>query len=374
MPKEVQIPPSSPLVNQGLENFRSRMEWIAGFCAGKKIPLLICSPVSNLRSQSPWSNSELSSTLKEIEEQIKAPLSEATSAVYLLELQKQCAAHADDAILHYRLAQCQEWMGNHDDAYHSFLRARDLDQCRYRAPSTFGEALREIANRHPSDVTFVALEPVFREASAGGTPGDELFLEHVHFTIDGHWLMARSIAKPVVENLLGKTWDPTRLPSDSERDQWLGIIPEDRLVGLYLASFIGEAPPFNQALDAKEHVAALKSKIDALEKSLSPEQLKRFHSLGNNVKTDDLIDGLGRIQLGQNEPAEALEYFERSIRRRPWMPNGYFFYAAASQMMGKTEQARDYLQKSKTTVMGETIRLQNDRERLELMMRRSGVR
>ncbi len=371
LPTEIRIPPSSPLVQQAWENFQSRMESIAVFCTRKHIPLLLCAPVSNLRSQSPWADSDLLTTLQAVEQRVGAPLSAATSGAYLSELQTQTTEHPEDAILQFRLAQCLELTGDNAGAQRSYELARDLDQCRYRAPSTYRDALREIASQSSIQAAYLDLEPIFCAQSVHGIPGDELFLEHVHFTFAGHWLMAQAISQQLVEETLGRTWDASRVPSDAERDEWLGLVPEDHLVALYLASFIGEELPFSQSLDAKDHAVALKSKIAALEQSLDPERLQRFHSLPNPVKTDDLIDGLGRMHLGLNDPQSAFDLFQRSTRRRPWMPNGYVFCAVAAQMQGHLTQSRDSLLQSTQTVIPETPRLLSDRERLERILRRS---
>jgi lysophospholipase L1-like esterase len=370
LPKEFQIPQASPLVRRAHANFQSRMKSAAEFCVRQKIPLLICSPVSNLRSQSPFAAGELN-VFAEIERRIGTPMSFETSELYLTELKKAADIDRDNAVIQFRMAQCLEMAGQYDDAFRAYVAARDLDQCRYRAPSTFGQGLDEMARHFPAGVWYLDLEPAFREHSKNQVPGDELFLEHVHFTIDGHWLMAKAIGRQIIEQTCKSSWDPMQVPAESERDQWLGLIDEDRLVGLYLASFIGEVAPFDEALDAKMHVADLKAKIEALENSFSAEQLRRFHSLPNPVKVDDLIDGLGRIQLDRNDPHQALEYFERSTRRRPWMPNGYVFSACAYQMSGDVGRACEMLQKSKSTVMPETPRLKNDRLRLESRIQRS---
>jgi len=373
MPKEVQIPSTSPMVRQAADNFHNHIDQIAEFATHHKIPLILCSPVSNLRSQSPWSGGDLSSHITDLEQEIGEPLTRQSSSTYLDALRIMLRQDPKDALAHFRIAQCFQLMGERINAYEHYQMARDFDQCRYRAPSSYGHLLAAIAQHHGPLVTYLDLEQVFRTASEYGIPGNDLFLEHVHFTFEGHGLMARTIAKAIVESTCHIEWDPNRVPTTKDIDEWLGTIPEDHLVALYLASFIGEVAPFSQALDANQHVSELRSKIDQIERSLDPEQLKRFHSLNHQAQMDDLVDGLGRIQLSLNQPNLALAYFQKSIQRRPWTPNGYVFSASASHLNGDDKQAREYLTQSKTTTLAESPRLLNDRERLEVSMRRRGT-
>ena len=76
------------------------------------------------------------------------------------------------------------------------------------------------------------------DASEGRSPGRELFTEHVHFTLDGHWLVARTIARKVVEVICHQEWNAKAVPSTEERDERLGLIPLDQLSAAILTSFI----------------------------------------------------------------------------------------------------------------------------------------
>jgi tetratricopeptide (TPR) repeat protein len=70
-----------------------------------------------------------------------------------------------------------------------FLRARDLDVVRFRAPGEFNDVIRRVAER--TGAVYVPVEEAFAAQSPGGIPGGNLFLEHVHPTRRGYALIAR---------------------------------------------------------------------------------------------------------------------------------------------------------------------------------------
>jgi len=287
------------------------------------------------------------------------------------ELLKQAnAEYPHSAFLRYRMAQCLENLDELEEAAQAYSDARDLDPCRYRAPSSFGDTLRQAASESSGGVFFLDLVPVFSRHSKYAAPGSDLFLEHVHFTIDGHWLVAKSIAHKIVEDVCGEDWDESRLPSEKERDDWLGLIPEDHLVASILAFFASQTAPFDEAIDTKKHSALLAEKINQITESLPDQDARVFMSLDNNVKMKDLVDGLGRAWLTLGEHERALEMFKRSTRRRPWMPNGHVFSAICYHLLGKESEALKCLEESRTTVVNETDPLLRDKDKLLREMRR----
>ena len=211
----------------------------------------------------------------------------------------------------------------------------------------------------------VDLVETFAQASEQSAPGHDLFLEHVHFNQDGHWLAARTIARQIIRDVCGQSWDENKVPAMSERDEWLGLIPEDHLVALTLALFVGQRPPFNEAVDVDQHQRSLSERLQEVSRQIPPQDMKAFMSLDHQAKMDDLLDGLGRYHLSTGEVRAALDLFERSKRRRPWMPNPYVFAAACYHQLGRKEEALSNLFQSHRTAMNESRPLIRDRDRLE---------
>ena len=81
--------------------------------------------------------------------------------------------------------------GHPDEAARRLTAARDNDACRVRCDSTFNLLLANAADR--ADVTLLDAAAIFADQSEGRAPGRELFLDAVHMTFEGHYLLATSI-------------------------------------------------------------------------------------------------------------------------------------------------------------------------------------
>jgi tetratricopeptide (TPR) repeat protein len=88
------------------------------------------------------------------------------------------------AELAYRLAQVSAAAGQPGEAAAWYARARDADTRRFRADSRIHQILLESARRLPVDL--VDAQAAFRAANRD----EALFLDHVHFTFDGAYLLA----------------------------------------------------------------------------------------------------------------------------------------------------------------------------------------
>jgi hypothetical protein len=105
----------------------------------------------------------------------------------------QDAAAIDDrwADLSFVMAQCTAALG--EDARHLWARARDLDSLRFRADGRINRIVREVAaNPRAQSVALMDLEDTISEAALGGTPGDDLFVDHVHLDFAANVIAARA--------------------------------------------------------------------------------------------------------------------------------------------------------------------------------------
>lgn len=374
LPQSYQIQHDSELIRKAEQTYRRNLERICRICHRHKIPLLVCSVVSKLRNQSPVVSSADSELIQELDLKISPLIENGNYPAACNLLRELSMEHPVSAVLQYRLAQCLEESGRLEEASQAYIEARDLDVCRYRAPSSFTDIVRQVTSEADGKVSFLDLGSLFDQHSSDTVPGDDLFLEHVHFTIEGHWLAANCIARKIVEDHYHGNWDESRTPSEQERDDWLGLIPQDRVVGNTLAYFICQTPPFDEALDAEVHVKLLAEKMTQLTNSMSEPDQQIYTSLSNGEKMNDLVDGIGRVWLSMGENEKALEQFQRSIRRRPWMPNGYVFSAICCHLLGRDSEALEYLKESQTTIMSETTPLLRDKNQLLNALRTTKAR
>ncbi len=118
--------------------------------------------------------------------------------------QYEAAARIDDrfADLQFCMGRCLAALGRFKEAREHFLLACDLDVLRFRADSRINAAIRKVAaEQEAAGVRFVDAEQTLANSdlAVGGIPGDGLFYEHVHFTFDGNYWLARSMLDQVRE-------------------------------------------------------------------------------------------------------------------------------------------------------------------------------
>lgn len=371
LPNDLEISIGSALFTKAQRQYKNNLTKILNICSRARIPLLMCSVVSNLRNQSPVRSDEDSGQAeRERRDQFEQQVSRLIAQEQFTAANEHLAAAKEllpkSAFIQYRQAQCLEGLGNRNDARDCYSLARDLDGCRFRAPGSFRTIVKQLASQRANeDIHFLDLEPVFAEASAHAAPGHDLFLDHVHFTIAGSWLAAKTIAKAIVEDVRGEAWNADAVPSQSERDAWLGVSVEDHLVAVGLAFMLLQQPPFDRSIDADFRF--LGESIENYLALLSEEEKNVFMSLDNNTKIFDLVNGLGRSRLSMGDINGALDLFERGKRRRPWEPDSYVLAAICHNLLGRKNETVSNIERSFRTPIVESASLVNERN--ELMSR-----
>jgi len=139
---------------------------------------------------------------------------------------KADALDATHAGLLYAQARSLLALGRHGPARELFVAARDQDSVPTRTTRWRNDAVRETARQ--ADVALCDADRVFSDTAPHGIPGDELFCDHVHLTLDGVLLLARLWAEALEEHkLLGATtvWDWSRERSRDAYAKALGLTP-----------------------------------------------------------------------------------------------------------------------------------------------------
>lgn len=99
----------------------------------------------------------------------------------------------------YHQAQQLLTQGDVEQAQQAFIKARDLDQLRFRAPSAFNRVIKGLAKEY--DAQLVDIESEFRANSPQGILDASLFLEHVHPTADGYFLLGEAFYESIAAEL-----------------------------------------------------------------------------------------------------------------------------------------------------------------------------
>lgn len=200
------IPLGSAEYRRGVSQLTENLDRLLGRFADAHVPVFIGSVTSNVRDQAPLS----------------APHNPADSV--------------------YAAARAALAKGDSGAARTLFVRARDLDIIRFRAPSEFNDVIRAAAKQHGA--VYVPVSEAFDSAGAG-MPGSALFLEHVHPTQDGTLLIARTFFDAIRANgFVGRTAQLARLRTWPDYERGMDLTPFDLRIAFHTRATLAERWPF----------------------------------------------------------------------------------------------------------------------------------
>ncbi|MEX0331179.1 MAG: tetratricopeptide repeat protein [Puniceicoccaceae bacterium] len=191
------------------ENFRGNLEDIIREGEKAGVPVVLSTVVSNLRNCSPFSSlhsthltgEDLSAWDLLYQNGLKLEKTGSLEAA-LDDYLKAAAIDAGFAELQFRIGSCYLKLGDNDLAMEAFNRARDLDALAVRADTRINRIIMDAAAKHvDASVLGVDAEKALANQASYGIPGKELFYEHVHFTLEGNYRLARILAGRVGELL-----------------------------------------------------------------------------------------------------------------------------------------------------------------------------
>lgn len=227
---EKEIPLNSPVFLRACEFFQANLTEIIQISQKKNIDLVLGELVANVRDQKPFvsqfENTNIRLEWRQGFENAQNEMKQGKYQTALGNLKQIVQMDNGPAILHYLTAQCYEALGNADSAKTEYYEAKDRDALRFRAPEEFNRILRKLS--HKFQVPVVPLISAFEIASPRRLIGDNLMTDHLHPTLDGFFLIAKSYAETMQENhLFSDTWKTSVCPPDSLLKQKMGITPID---------------------------------------------------------------------------------------------------------------------------------------------------
>jgi len=189
---------------QTLKHYRRNMARMIKVCQERDIPLILCTCPSNLLDHAPFHSEPPPDMSDEAEFRKLAAraigLAESGQPTEALAIAQQVLKRdPGSAIFHYIRGRCYFDMRRFEQARASLILAKETDAFPKRALNSFNEAVRSLALE--SDLELFDAEALFFAESEHGIPGDNLFLDDCHPTLDGHRLFAEGL-KPTVKKLL----------------------------------------------------------------------------------------------------------------------------------------------------------------------------
>ncbi|MEW6512203.1 MAG: hypothetical protein AB1428_14730 [Bacteroidota bacterium] len=213
---------ASDTYRQGLTIFRENLSDLRELCRSSHIPLILGTQVSNLRDRAPFIPGEPPG--RSVQERLAFQTlmnrgesflmgNEPDSALVSFEAAATIDSMRADAV--YGAGRALDLAGRRRDAERAYIRARDLDQLRFRTSSDFNTVIKDLADR--STAVSVDMEHVFRAHSPDSLIGNNLIVEHLHPNAFGYFLLAKGYAEALREmHLLGSAeeWESRDTVSD----------------------------------------------------------------------------------------------------------------------------------------------------------------
>jgi tetratricopeptide (TPR) repeat protein len=342
----------------------------AGQRAG--IPILLCSVATNLKDCPPFaslhredmSDGDMARWRVRYEQGVAF---EEAGDLAAARVAYQSAAEIDDhyADLLFRWARSSLEPGQTEPAAQRFRQARDRDALQFRTDSQLNQLIqRAAAERADRKVRFFDAEAWFAAHSPHGVPGSEFFLEHVHLSPEGNYLLAQAMAEQIVDALdlapaPGRHSGSVQAAAPAADPPWLSLDECLRALGFtewnrhdLLSRILErvEQPPFTQQIDHAKQIQDLRQQIEALRAATKPALVQRAaqqvaRAVAQSPNDTDLRWNLAQLLDLAGDAVGAEEQWRAVIRLHPHAHLPYYNLAKVVEAQGRDDEARQlYLQ------------------------------
>jgi len=284
---EKQVRADSDELQAVYRHFRTNLEDIARIAQRSKIPVIFSSVGSNLKDSPPFASmhraditeNQKSKWDKLYQDGIASETADEYDKAVNLYL---AAAKIDDtyADLQFRLGRCYWAMALYDKTRQSYIKARELDTLRFRADRYVNEIIRDVAaNRQNYGIYFVDAAGALEANSPNGTPGRELFYEHVHLNFTGNYIVAKTLFEQIEKVLPAKIRlhknKSAELLTEQQCKQYLVYTDWDRCrVGYILLNTLLKRPPYTNQINHNERIRIIEQELKNLKVSLDRQSLQ----------------------------------------------------------------------------------------------------
>lgn len=234
-----------------VNTFRDNYKEVISTALDHKIPVLISTLVTNENDLQPFvsfHSENLNASLQaESKKLFETGLNEQQQGDFesaAENFKKSLAIDSMPAVIHYRLGKCYEKLNLLSEAGKQYSMAIDLDGLRFRAPSVFDNIIGNLGKKYNVPVADVRKE--FRQNSENGFIGSSLLVDHVHPSIKGYFLLAKTWVETLKNNrMLGLS--PDLAGNDSLLWDMSSVTPLDSIIGNLKIMELRSRPPFTKS-------------------------------------------------------------------------------------------------------------------------------
>ena len=202
-----------------LEHYRLSLERMVALARSVGAEVIFVTPASSQNDCTPFKSQHTPGLEPSAQQRTEQMLAQAKEAMRTEAWQKALdileTAAAEDprhAELQYRRGQALLALGRFDEAKDAFRIASDEDICPLRALTPMNQIVKDVASEQQvALVDYVEILERQMQAKKGyPIPGAELFLDHVHPTIEGHKILAVALLQKMIDQGLvqpGANWN-----------------------------------------------------------------------------------------------------------------------------------------------------------------------
>jgi tetratricopeptide (TPR) repeat protein len=298
MAQQQTIPYKSEAYNAGIMQFRNNMTELCRCMQDKKVPVFLSTLVSNEKDLKPFI-SDLSDT---------------------------------SANLQYAQANDSYQSGKYLQAKREYIKAKELDLLRFRAPEALNGIITDLAKQY-SNVHLVNARTVFEQHSPNGILGNETLLEHVHPNLYGYALLSEAFYQSIKGNGLIKA-HAGREMSLAELLSRMPVTKVDSLYGAYTIMMLETGWPFNKPIPT-----SFKRGDDIT------AQLAGALSV-NRISWLDAMDQLFKYSMKAGDKKTALKAVEAVMLEKPQNTTYPIYAGRLSFELGDNADAAFYFKKA----------------------------
>ena len=306
------------LRRQVFDHYRYNLSRMIDIARSVGAKVILVTPASNLRHCWPF-KSEHSDALGAAERENFQALYQRASKAYAAGQWDEAltaigrAITVDDhyAHAHYLRGRVLWELDRYDQAKAAFERAMDEDICPLRAPKAILDIVMEVAEEQ--NVPVVDFVEMVERQSEHGTPGEKLFLDHVHPTIEGNRQLALSLLETMSGSRivqLASTW------GDAEIERIRQEVESNLDLMAHGAALRNIARLFRWAGKYEEGY-----KLGVLATEMLPTDAEAFFQVAANA-----------VELGRID--EAIEYYRHALQIEPNYARAHCGLAIALELQG----------------------------------------
>ncbi len=359
------IKKDSEKFTEGIKQFEQNMDLLLKIYSANNIPVFISTIASNEKSLKPFVSS---TQLKEDSARIENLLQSAIDKLELKdtvsaqeEIEKALAIDSTYAKSNFLLGQLLLARNENKKAKEYFVKAKDFDGLRFRAPEEINQIIKTLAAKYQDEL--VDAKAMLEDSSENNILGYEFMLEHVHPNLDGYFLIAEAFYRTLKEkDIFGQVVHDTEF-KEFQKEMPLTIV--DSLMGAYTIQVMRESWPFNEPYkddifgetkSKQEEIAGMLT-INQITWDEAMEELYRFYQSNNDLLNaikvaeatvlehplnDVLAAKAGQLISKNGDYEKALFYYKKSfdINRSPSLARRI---AQNLIQLGKLEEAKQYL-------------------------------